>query len=252
MRVQAWKTHKVTGEDADILPILDRYLPPLKERCVVAVSSKVAAICEGRVEKISGREEKDRMIEREAEYYLPRSASKYDIVLTIKESAVVVSAGVDESNGNGMLVLWPKDMQATVNRIRGHLAARHGLQEIGVILTDSRTSPMRWGVTAVALAHSGFLALKDYRGKPDVFGRLMRMERVNVADSLATAAALVMGEGDEQTPLAVIEDIPFVEFQERNPLPEEQESLRIAKEDDLYGALLTAVPWKTGGHGNAA
>jgi F420-0:gamma-glutamyl ligase len=70
------------------------------------------------------------------------------------------------------------------------------------------------------------------------------MTKVNVADALAGAAVLVMGESNEQTPLAVITDIPFVQFQSRNPTNIELNSLHIAIEDDVYAPLLTSVHWK--------
>jgi F420-0:gamma-glutamyl ligase len=70
------------------------------------------------------------------------------------------------------------------------------------------------------------------------------MTRVHVADALAAAAVLLMGEGDEQTPLAVINDIPFVEFQARNPTVEELQELQIALDDDLYAPLLKSVNWQ--------
>jgi F420-0:gamma-glutamyl ligase len=56
-----------------------------------------------------------------------------------------------------------------------------------------------------------------------------------------------MGEADEQTPMAVIEDVPFVTFQERDPTGEELAALRISLEDDLYAPLLTRAPWRQGG-----
>ena len=55
-----------------------------------------------------------------------------------------------------------------------------------------------------------------------------------------------MGEGSEQTPLAVISDIPFVHFQDRNPTEEELAELKISIEDDVYAPLLKAANWKKG------
>lgn len=73
------------------------------------------------------------------------------------------------------------------------------------------------------------------------------MTSAAIADALGTAAVLVMGEGAEQTPLAVIEDIPFVKFQNRNPKKTELQKLQMPLEDDLYAPLLQAVKWKKGG-----
>jgi F420-0:gamma-glutamyl ligase len=73
------------------------------------------------------------------------------------------------------------------------------------------------------------------------------MTKANVPDALAAAAVLLMGEANEQTPLAIISDIPFVRFQQREPSDNELAALFIETEDDLYAPLLQAVPWQRGG-----
>jgi F420-0:gamma-glutamyl ligase len=83
-------------------------------------------------------------------------------------------------------------------------------------------------------------------GTKDLFGRALRMTQMNVVDALATAAVLVMSEGSEQTPLAVVGELPFVTLQERDPSPAEMQQLQITVEDDLYGPLLTSVRWHKG------
>jgi F420-0:gamma-glutamyl ligase len=113
-------------------------------------------------------------------------------------------------------------------------------------LTDSRPLPLRWGVTGFAVAHSGFRALRDYRGQPDLFGRPLRMTQANLADALAAAAVLAMGEGNESTPLARITGVPAIEFQDQAPSPEELANLSTRREDDLYAPLLDSVPWQHG------
>ncbi len=86
-------------------------------------------------------------------------------------------------------------------------------------------------------------------GKPDLFGRPFKMSQANVAAGLAAAAVAAMGEGAEQTPLCVIDDVPFVRFQARNPTAGELGYLRIPFEEDLFAPLLGAVPWHVGGAG---
>jgi F420-0:gamma-glutamyl ligase len=74
----------------------------------------------------------------------------------------------------------------------------------------------------------------------------MKFQKSNIANGLAAAAVTLMGEGSEQTPLAVLEDISFVEFQRRNPTEQEVINLKIEREDDLYWPLLQLAPWKKG------
>ena len=245
MHVTAYKTKKVAPHD-DLFAILVESLPAdIPDNSIVAVSSKIVALCQGRVADPT-TVTKDQLVEREAELYLPRSMNKYDFSLSIKHHTFIASGGVDESNGNGLFVLWPEDPQRAANDIRTFLQQQYGKKHIGVIITDSKTSPLRWGVTGVAITYSGFQLLNSYVGKPDIFGRLLKVEKVNVADTIAAAAVGEMGEGNEQTPLAVVSDIPWVTFVDQDPTPDELASLRIALEDDMYAPLLTSVAWKKG------
>ncbi|MBI2003252.1 MAG: coenzyme F420-0:L-glutamate ligase [Candidatus Wildermuthbacteria bacterium] len=247
MNVTAHKTRKIIpGKESNIFDVLDEYLQKPREGSVVAVTSKIVAICEGSIVRI-GAEDKDVLIQKECELYLPRSESKYGVCLTMKNSLLVPTAGIDESNGNGYYILLPKDPQASANAIRSHLVKRFRLRTLGVIVTDSKTTPLRRGVTGVCVAHSGFRALNDFRKKPDIFGHMLKVTQVNVVDALATAAVLCMGESKEQTPLAVLEDLPFVHFQRRNPTKQEVEFLKIPIEHDLYEPILRSVQWKQGG-----
>ncbi|HVZ11531.1 MAG TPA: coenzyme F420-0:L-glutamate ligase [Patescibacteria group bacterium] len=243
MNVVPIRTHKITVDDHDLLKIIDRYITDISEGSILVVTSKIVSLCEGNVVAI-GEIEKDELIEKEADLYLPKNESKYHLYLTIKDNILAVSAGVDESNTGGYYVLWPKNAQETANRIREHLVSKFNLKKIGVIISDSKTTPLRWGVTGVPIAWSGFAALADLIGTPDIFGRNLKMTKVGVMDGLTVAAVLVMGESSNQTPLCIVTDVPFVEFQDRNPTEEEIHDLKISIEDDVYAPLLESAAWK--------
>lgn len=245
MKVTAYKTHKITEKDKNLFKILDRYLPKVKEKSVVVVTSKIIAICEGSILKI-GDIDKRELIKKESMRYLPSETNKYGVMLTIKNNMLLASAGIDESNSNNHYVLLPKNPQKSANEIRSYLMKKFSLKHAGVIITDSKTSPLRWGVTGIGIAHSGFHALNNYIGQEDLFGRTLKMTKVNVLDGLAVSSVLVMGEGKEQTPLAVIEDVPFVLFQKTNPTKQQLQDLVIAPKDDLYHELLEGVHWRKG------
>ena len=244
MRIRPIQTHPIPPSERDLFALLDRYVPRLSERSVLAITSKIVAICEGRVRPIAGTD-KRQLIAEEAERYLPVDP-RYGVSLTVKSGMLIATAGIDESNSDGHYVLWPSDAQRSADALREQLSQRFGLREVGVVITDSRTTPLRLGVTGVALAHSGFQALNDYVGKQDLFGRALRMTKVNVMDALATSAVLVMGAGSECPPLALIDELPFVTFQPRDPSAEELGALRTSLEDDLYAPLLTRVEWQRG------
>ena len=118
---------------------------------------------------------------------------------------------------------------------------------MGVIITDSRSAPLRWGAIGISIAHTGFKALKNYIGTRDLFGRIMQAERANIADALAVAAVVEMGEGNEQTPLAIISDVNFVDFQKRNPTKKELDFLKLTIENDFFSYILTKTDWLKGG-----
>lgn len=246
MKIVAIKTYKITKKDHDLFAILDQYLPEkLPEESIVAVTSKIVSICEGRVLPVENTD-KDELVRKEADLYLPKEENKYGVFLTVKDSLLVPTAGIDESNGEGYYVLWPKNAQLTADKVREYLKKRFSLKKVGVIITDSKTTPLRWGTSGVAIAHSGFMALKNYIGTPDIFGKDFQMTKASISDALAASAVLVMGEGSEQTPIAVITDVPFVEFQDRNPTIKELNELKISIDDDLYGSILKRAPWRKG------
>lgn len=246
MHIQPIHTSIIPLDERDLFRVLDAHLSEFTENSLLAITSKIVAICQGRIVR-SDTVDRQRCIEAESDYFLPPTASRYGVTLTLKNHLLSPNAGLDESNGAGFYILWPEQPQQVANQIRQYLCQRFAIQHAGVVITDSTPVMMQWGVNGMAIAHSGFAALNDYVGKPDLFGRSLRMTRVNVANALAVAAVLVMGEGDEATPLTVISDLPFVHFQNRNPHPEELAALQIDPQDDLYAPLLTSVPWQRGG-----
>lgn len=243
MKITTIKTEKILPGKSTLYQILNKYLPTLKENSILAITSKVVSICEGRVVK-HDTISKEELTKREADYILQSEKSPYGIYLTLKNNILIPNAGIDESNGGGFYILWPKDAQKTANEVKTYLQKKFKLKNIGVIITDSKTSPLRWGTTGIAIAYSGFSPLNNYIGEPDIFGKKLRVTKANIMDGLAASCVLVMGEGREQTPLAVVEDLTFVKFQEKNPSRVELRNLNIAIEEDLYAPLLKKGKWE--------
>jgi dihydrofolate synthase / folylpolyglutamate synthase len=248
MIVQAIKTRKVTAQCCTLLELVDESLQQIGERTIVVIASKVVSLCEGGVVPV-GSIDKHALIAKYATYYLPPSTSRYDVSFTITEGQLMPSAGIDESNADGEYILWPRDAQRSANEVRAHLMKKYDLRELGVIITDSTTRPFQWGTTGIGVAYSGFAPLKSYIGTPDLFGRDFVFHKNNIMNGLAAAAVVLMGEGAEQTPLATIEDIPFVQFQPNDPNAKELADLVIAPEDDLYAPFFKGVEWIAGQDG---
>lgn len=241
MTIKPIKTHKITVKDK-IFDVIDKYVKNLEENSILVVTSKIVALCEGSV--VDGQESKDTLVKREADMYLPKETNTYQVFVTIKNNILAVNAGIDESNSHDGYVLWPKDPQKSANTIRSHIRKRFKLKNFGVIITDSKTTPLRYGVTGIGIAYSGFKAINDLIGQPDIFGRKMKMTKVNVMDGISAAASVVMGEGSEQTPLSQVTDIPFVQFADKDPSSEELSQLDIPLEEDVYGEFLKNPSWR--------
>jgi dihydrofolate synthase / folylpolyglutamate synthase len=228
MKVSAVRT-SIFKENGDLLAFITKHIPRLPESSVVAVTSKIAALAEGRVAYPADETERKRLIRRESVWQLETGSPWW---LTVRDGSMVVNAGIDESNAKSGVVLLPKDSFKVAESIRNALKKKYRVKKLGVIITDSRISPLRAGVTGLAVGYAGFKGIRDYRGKKDIFGRKLKVTMTDVADSLATAAALVMGEGAEKQPLAIIENAP-VQFTER---------VDRTLKDDLYAPLFKRPP----------
>lgn len=231
MIVRAIRT-RVFKENEDLFAFIVSHLKKPIEGLILVVTSKIVALSEGRTAPLGTDAEKAALIKKESTFALRTK----DTWLTIKDGTVMASAGVDESNAAGKIVLLPKNSFVAAHHLRTALKKKWKLKKIGVLITDSRLLPLRAGIVGVALGYAGFKGIKDYRGEKDIFGRVLKMSRVDVADSLATAAVCEMGEGKEQQPLAIIEEAP-VEFTEKVNTRE----LRIAIKDDVYYPLFQRV-----------
>lgn len=248
MIISPIKTRLVRPEERDLFSFLDTAIKSLPEKSILVITSKIVSFFEGNF--ISKKTiSKSKLVQQEADYYVPREMSPYHASLSIRESAFISSGGVDESNAAGSYILLPRDSQKTANQVRLYLKKRFQLNKVGVIITDSRSIPLRRGNLGVALAWSGFLPVKDYRGTKDLFGRKILYEVANVADALAVAAVSVMGEGNEKTPLAILTKLNHITFVNRNPNQKEKGYFFIQPENDLFAPLFNLKRLKKGRKG---
>jgi dihydrofolate synthase / folylpolyglutamate synthase len=206
-----------------------------REGDIICITSKIVSLAEGRLEKRSDWESNSRtkkdLIHREADVYL--ADGPFGVSLTIKHGIMIPSAGIDESNSEtGDFILYPVDPWASAKALWSGLRKHWGLQDLGVLITDSHTQPLRRGVIGVALSYWGFHGVKDLVGAEDIFGRELKFTKVHVADALAAASVLLMGEANERTPLVLIEDAHVAFSTTIDP----REGV-IPPEDDLYLSL---------------
>ncbi len=248
MQITAYKIQALVPPCASLREALkaSQFMP--KDGDIIAISSKVVSIDEGRTLSMDSVPNKELLIQQEADFYLkaPKS-SKYRRRFTIAKGAMAGSAGIDESNGSGHYVLYPKDPFKSAKQWRAWIMKEYDLSEVAVIITDSMSLPLRRGAIGFALSWDGLDPIRDYRGTPDIFGRLIQAETANLVDALAASAVLEMGEGNEQTPVAIIRDAKNIVRKNRSPKNDVQ--LLVDPLDDVFTPFFfhKSFKWKKGG-----
>jgi coenzyme F420-0:L-glutamate ligase/coenzyme F420-1:gamma-L-glutamate ligase len=178
---------------------------------VLAVASKVVSFCEGRIlplnkSVVSGRARRlaqawhmdarlTEIVVREADEIL---GGVNGFLLTVKNGILTANAGVDLKNAPaGTVALWPAKPDRTARQLRRCVEKRFRTR-VGVVIVDSRVTPMRLGTVGLALGASGLVPVIDERGESDLFGRRVKFTQTNVADDIASSAHLLMGETKER------------------------------------------------------
>ena len=231
------KTRKFLPPKADLYKLLEDHLPQLKDKDVLVISSKIVSIHQGRCVKVDKTKpplkQKIDLIKKEADAYFKDNPHS----LTLKDHTLTPYAGIDRSNANNHYVLWPKNPTATAHQIWESLTKKHQLKDLGILIIDSFCLPMRWGHMGISIGFHGFHPNFEYSGKLDIFGNKIVQGNSNLVDGLSALCGVVMGEGNEQTPLLIVRDFNKLKFTSK---PTHQE-LRIPKnQSDLYSLLLKA------------
>ena len=237
--VHALAKNKITLEDHDILVYAQKIVSKAEGRAVNLASVTPS----GRARDLAERTEKDsRLVElilQESNEILRTRPGT--IIVEHKLGFVCANAGIDHSNVSSPLpqrdvpgardeewvLLLPQDPDGSAERIRHIILSMTGKQ-VGILIIDSHGRAWRNGTVGAAIGIAGLPGLQDLRGKSDLFDFTLRITQVGVADELAAAASLIMGQAAEGTPVVHVRGFPY-------PLREGslQELLR-PKEQDLF------------------
>ncbi len=188
-----------------------------QEGVILAITSKIISLHEGRLVS-PNNVNKLELIKKEADHYLGEIG--FGCHLTIKQAQLIATAGIDESNSEqGDFILYPLDPYVSARSLREGLMGKLALQNVklknlGILVTDSQTKPLRHGVVGSCVSFAGFHPVKSCVGDLDIFKRPLKMTKQNFADGLAAAAVITMGEADECCPLALIigAKVEFADF----------------------------------------
>jgi len=137
------------------------------------------------------------------------------IIVEHKLGFVCANAGIDHSNVAGLgdsaeewVLLLPAEPDRSAEKMREAIQSKTGKQ-IGILIIDSHGRAWRNGTVGVAIGIAGLPGLEDLRGRPDLFGYTLQVTQVGVADELAAAASLMMGQAAEGTPVVHVRGFPY-------------------------------------------
>jgi coenzyme F420-0:L-glutamate ligase/coenzyme F420-1:gamma-L-glutamate ligase len=152
------------------------------------------------------------------------------LITETKHGIICANSGVDQSNvpGNATVALLPEDANVSAQRIRKEIQKITG-KDVAIIVSDTHGRPLRHGEINIAIGTSGFEPLRDRRGEKDLFGYTIRVKKTAIADELASAAELVIGQTNEGIPAAIIRGYAY-------PKCEKSNATKLARppEEDLF------------------
>ena len=224
------KTRIMQPPKDDLCAVLRESLLEVHEGDIIVLSSKVVAIHEGACVPTQDTD-KGQLIEQQADLLVHRTY--WPSPLTIIKNAFIGTAGIDESNANEHYILLPENPFKSAKFFYEYLAEEHDVKNIGVIITDSHSTPLRRGATGIAIGWWGFVPTINHVGEADLFGRELKIEVTNLVDGLASGANVVMGETDECQPVALIRDVPNITFQDG----ETKDELMVPFAEDTFRVL---------------
>ena len=202
-----------------IISVLDEQGKSLKEGDIVVIAEKVIATSQGRVVSLSDVKNISIKAKKLSELYdmderyvelIIREASMIlggmtHVILAKVNDFLIANAGLDQSNaGQGKVVLLPSNLTKVVWEYRDSLKKKYNLNDLGLIIADSRVQPLRKGTIGIAIATAGFEPIEDLRGHPDLFNRPLEITMRAIADDLTSAAQFLLSEADQQTPVVII------------------------------------------------
>jgi coenzyme F420-0:L-glutamate ligase/coenzyme F420-1:gamma-L-glutamate ligase len=216
--IAACEKNALTPMDGDVLVVAQKVVSKAEGRHVDLAKVRPSA----QAEKLAVEVDKD---PRLVEVILGESRRvvrhrRGVLIVEHRLGFIMANAGVDRSNVDPLaaaqpVLLLPRDPDASAARLRERMAAHFRIKlvhgALGVIVADSWGRPWRHGTVGVALGVAGLPALIDLRGKPDLFGHDLRVTQSGLADEIASAASLLMGQADEARPAVLVRGLSWTE-----------------------------------------
>ena len=192
---------------------------PIQERDIVVITHKIVSKTEGAIvnlDSVSPSEQaKDLAMKTgkdpafvEAVLSETKEIVRVGPISLITENrngVICANAGIDKSNveGEKNIALLPRNPDESARKIRNEIK-RLTSHEVAVLISDTHGRPLRMGEINVTIGVAGIKPTRDRRGEKDLFGYVLRVKQTAVADELASAAELVIGQANEGIPVAII------------------------------------------------
>ena len=212
---------------------------------VVVVAQKIISKCENRYVELKNiqpsKEATDlaktlnrdpafiQIIQNESKKII--STDKNVIIVEHKLGFININAGIDRSNilqNDDVVLLLPENPSKSAKDLQSAISANFQ-RDIALIVTDSMTRPFRSGVTNFALASANIPSLIDLKGDSDIYGNILQSTEIAIADELAAAAGILMGQGREKQPVVIIKG-----FDKKNYSTNDAFNLVVDEDEDLY------------------
>ena len=234
------------GDDLSMLifQAAEKQGTPIQNGDIIVITHVIVARAEGTIidlktitpsefaKSIAKSTKKDpRLVEvilRESKSIVRMSNGK--LITETKQGLICANSGIDKSNvpGSTVIALLPEDSDKSAQTIRHNMYKNSG-KDVAIIVSDTHGRPLRKGEINIALGTSGFEPLRDRRGEKDLFGYKIKTKRTAIADELASAAELVIGQTNEGIPVAIIKGYAY-------PKSETAKAIKLirAPKDDLF------------------
>lgn len=182
-------THVAVSKAEGNVVNLDKIIPSKKANEIAKKTGKDPALVE-----VVLRESKDIVRMRDSV-----------LITESRQGFICANSGVDRSNveGERNVAPLPRDPDLSAKKIRQEMKRLTGC-DVAVIVSDTHGRPFRMGEVNVAVGVSGLKPIRDRRGEKDLFGYVLRIKQTAIADELASAAELVIGQANEGIPVAII------------------------------------------------
>lgn len=216
-------------DDGDILVVAQKVISKAEDR-IVEIGSVQPSEQALEIASATGKDPRIvQLVLGESKRFL--KASNEILIVEDRRDLVNINAGIDKSNIEGAhrYALLPVDPDTSAVQLRDRIQELTG-KTVGVIVTDTYSRPFRRGQVNFAIGVAGIQPFIDYRGHKDLFGYTLQVKFTAVADELASAAELVMGQGAEGIPVAIIKGFDSMVSDESSS----SKDLLIDADEDLF------------------